>query len=275
MINKSSLPVLNILNEWLSAAETVGVAASGGVDSTTLAIVAHRRLAGKCKVYHASSPAVPQSSTKRLEEIAKAERWQFEIINAGEFQDPNYLKNPVNRCFFCKQNLYGAIASGKVSKEVLLSGTNTDDMDDFRPGLQAAKTFQVKHPYVELGINKARIRKIAEHLGFDDLADLPASPCLSSRIETGIRVEPNTLLLVDQVEQYLISELCVSTVRCRIRAKGLVVELDQECLLRLSGTQRNVLTEEIKRMARLRNLDFIIQFESYRQGSAFVHDEVR
>ena len=114
MINKSSLPVLNSLNEWLSAAETVGVAASGGVDSTTLAIVAHRRLAGKCKVYHASSPAVPQSSTKRLEEIAKAERWQFEIINAGEFQDPNYLKNPVNRCFFCKQNLYGAIASGKV-----------------------------------------------------------------------------------------------------------------------------------------------------------------
>ena len=77
------------------------------------------------------------------------------------------------------------------------------------------------------------------------------------------------------MEQYLISELCVATVRCRVRAKGLVVELDQECLLRLSGTQRNVLTEEIKRMARLRNLDFIIQFESYRQGSAFVHDEVR
>ena len=146
MENKSSASVLTSLNAWLDGAGVVGIAASGGVDSTTLAIVAHRRLSEKCKVYHASSPAVPKSATNRLAAIAEAEGWQFEIIDAGEFQDSDYLNNPVNRCFFCKKNLYGAISSAGVSEAVLLSGTNTDDMGDFRPGLQAARTFQVKHP---------------------------------------------------------------------------------------------------------------------------------
>jgi len=203
--------------------------------------------------------------------IAEAEGWQFQVIDAGEFKDPNYLKNPVNRCFFCKQNLYGTIASLGISESTLLSGTNLDDMGDFRPGLQAAETFQVKHPYVELGIDKASVRKMAEFLGYENLAELPASPCLSSRIETGILVDPGTLLLVDTVEQYVSSNLSASIVRCRIRSTGLVLELDDKCLSRLGSSQRTALGKEIKRMASESGVDFPIEFASYRQGSAFVH----
>ena len=273
MTSKNPNSLLGNLNRWLDCAGTVAIAASGGVDSTTLAIAAHRHLPGKCKVYHASSPAVPEMATNRLRVIAEAEGWQFEVINAGEFEDPNYLKNPVNRCFFCKKNLYGTIASLGVSEPTLLSGTNLDDMGDFRPGLQAAETFQVKHPYVELGIDKASVRRMAEFLGYETLAELPASPCLSSRIETGIPVDPGTLLLVDTVEQYVSSNLSPSIVRCRIRGLGLVVELDDKCLSRLRSSQRTALGKEIKRMASESGVDFPIEFASYRQGSAFVHGE--
>jgi uncharacterized protein len=273
MTNKNPNVLLRDLNRWLDCAGTVGIAASGGVDSTTLAIAANRHLPGKCKVYHASSPAVPKLATKRLAVIADDEGWEFEIINAGEFEDPNYLKNPVNRCFFCKKNLYGTIASNGVTEQTLLSGTNLDDMGDFRPGLQAAKTFQVKHPYVDLGIDKASVRTIAEFLGYEDLAEMPASPCLSSRIETGIRVDPRTLLLVDAVEQYVNSNLPALIVRCRIRGTGLVVELDDKCLSMLGSSQRTALGKEIKRMSSESGIDFPVEFALYRQGSAFVHDE--
>jgi len=273
MTSKNPNSLLGNLNRWLDCAGTVAIAASGGVDSTTLAIAAHRHLPGECKVYHASSPAVPKMATSRLGVIAESEGWQFEVINAGEFEDPNYLKNPVNRCFFCKNNLYGTIASLGVSEPTLLSGTNLDDMGDFRPGLQAAETFQVKHPYVELGIDKASVRKMAEFLGYENLAELPASPCLSSRIETGIPVDPGTLLLVDTVEQYVSSNLSASIVRCRIRGTGLVVELDDKCLSRLGSSQRTALGKEIKRMASESGVDFPIEFALYRQGSAFTHVE--
>ena len=273
MTSKNPNSLLGNLNRWLDCAGTVAIAASGGVDSTTLAIAAHRHLPGECKVYHASSPAVPKMATSRLGVIAESEGWQFEVINAGEFEDPNYLKNPVNRCFFCKNNLYGTIASLGVSEPTLLSGTNLDDMGDFRPGLQAAETFQVKHPYVELGIDKASVRKMAEFLGYENLAELPASPCLSSRIETGIPVDPGTLLLVDTVEQYVSSNLSASIVRCRIRRTGLVVELDNKCLSRLGSSQRTALGKEIKRMASESGVDFPIEFALYRRGSAFTHGE--
>ena len=172
------------LDRVLTAIGPAGVAVSGGVDSTTLAVVAHRRFPERSSMVHAVSPAVPPEATARVRELARDEGWDLKVIDAGEFQDPDYLANPVNRCFFCKTNLYGTMR--RHVSGVLVSGTNLDDLGDYRPGLEAAKRHGVRHPYVEAEIDKAGVRALARHLGLGALAELPAAPCLSSRVETGI-----------------------------------------------------------------------------------------
>ncbi len=121
------------------------------------------------------------------------------MIEAGEFADPAYRANPVNRCFFCKTNLYGAIRS--VTERQILSGANRDDLGEYRPGLDAAREHGVRHPYVEAGLDKAAVRALARDLGLGTVAELPSAPCLSSRVETGIPIEPETLGFIHAVER--------------------------------------------------------------------------
>lgn len=244
------------------------VAASGGVDSMTLAAFAHRRLPGLITVVHATSPAVPPEASARVHRHARREGWRLRLIDAGEFADADYLANPANRCFFCKTNLYGTIRARVAG--TLISGTNTDDLGDLRPGLQAASTHDVRHPYVDAGIDKAAVRALARELALGDLAELPAAPCLSSRLETGIRVETPLLALVHRGERYLRRVLRPRTVRLRVRAEGLVVELDETTLARLDDGLRARLTGAIDRLARTRGGPRPLQFRPYRMGSAFL-----
>ncbi len=126
------------LDAVLGAIGEVAVAVSGGVDSMTLAVVAGRRLGRGAEMLHAVSPAVPPEASARVRAYAAREGWRLEVIDAGEFADPDYLKNPANRCFFCKANLYGTIATRTAA--TICSGTNLDDLADWRPGLEAAKS---------------------------------------------------------------------------------------------------------------------------------------
>ena len=132
--------------------------------------------------------ARPQRASARM---PRTRAGRSTSIDAGEFADPRYRANPVNRCYFCKHNLYGTIATR--FEGTILSGTNTDDLGDFRPGLKAADEHRVRHPFVEAGLAKSDVRALARELRLDDLAELPAAPCLSSRVETGIAVEPVAL----------------------------------------------------------------------------------
>jgi uncharacterized protein len=129
----------------------------------------------------------------------------------------------VDRCFFCKSNLYAAISG--VADGPIASGTNLDDLMDFRPGLRAAEARGVIHPYVEAGIGKADVYRLAASLGLDDLAALPAQPCLASRIETGIAVEPADLAFIEAIESALSERLPgASAIRCRVTRAGVHVE---------------------------------------------------
>jgi len=244
----------------------VAVAVSGGVDSTTLAVVAHRRLGARATMMHAVSPAVPPEGTARVRAIAAAEGWSLVVLDAGEFADPLYRANPVERCFYCKTNLYGRIA--RETGATILSGTNTDDLDDWRPGLRAAADHAVRHPYVEAGIAKSAVRAIARHLGLGDIAELPASPCLSSRVETGIAIDPAELALIHAIETLLGARCGAQTVRCRVRRTGLVIELDATALAALDGARRAALRAEIAALPGAGARP--IAFAPYRMGSAFV-----
>jgi uncharacterized protein len=248
------------------------VAVSGGVDSLTLAALAHRELGGAAEMFHAASPAVPPEATARTRRLAEAEGWRLQVIDAGEFADPDYRRNPVNRCFFCKKNLYGAIAAR--TERQIVSGTNLDDLAEFRPGLEAARAHGVRHPYVEAGVDKQSVRRIAAALGLGDIAELPAAPCLASRVETGIPIEAPVLAVAHAAEQ-LVAEIlgplgAEAAVRCRVRAGGIVIELDAASLEKLDAGRKRDVRERLDHLLREAGLARPVGFAAYRAGSAFL-----
>lgn len=259
---------LQRLERVLDTFGELAVAVSGGVDSLTLATVSHRQRGQGVTVYHAVSPAVPAEATARVQSLAAREGWPLRLIDAAEFSDPRYRANPVNRCFYCKSHLYDKIA--EYTSAQIVAGTNLDDLGEYRPGLEAARLRAVRHPYVEAGIGKQALRGIARSLGLEGIADLPASPCLSSRIETQIVIDPGMLALVHSLERLVRSATGARTVRCRVRAEGMVIELDAASLARLSAAQES----EIRALAGSRmaseGRSCELRFEPYRNGSAFV-----
>jgi uncharacterized protein len=256
------------LARLLEALGEATVAVSGGVDSMTLASFAHRTLGrDSARMVHAVSPAVPRAATARVKARGAEEGWRLELADAGEFADERYRANPVNRCYFCKSNLYGLLAA--MPGDAVLSGANCDDLGDYRPGLRAAAENAVRHPYIEAEFAKTDVRALARALDLPELAALPSSPCLSSRVETGLRIEPAALALIDDMEEWLKDILAPRTVRCRLRKQGVVIELDEESIAGLSPDRRARLIAEMR--ARRPDMDGgEIEIVAYRRGSAFV-----
>jgi pyridinium-3,5-biscarboxylic acid mononucleotide sulfurtransferase len=261
-------PELDRLDAVLATMDRLAVAVSGGIDSLTLATAAQRVLGGRATMHHATSPAVPAEATQRTRDIAAAQGWSLDVFDAGEFADPEYRANPANRCFFCKINLYGAVAAR--TTDTIASGTNLDDLGEYRPGLDAARRHGVRHPFVEAGLDKRMVRQLARELGLGALSELPAAPCLSSRIETGIRIEADMLAMVHQAEKLVAAALGPRTVRCRVRKSGVVVELDEAALDRLDAAQESRLRAELAGLAASAGIYRPISFAAYRTGSAFL-----
>jgi pyridinium-3,5-biscarboxylic acid mononucleotide sulfurtransferase len=246
----------------------IGVALSGGVDSLTLAAVSHAVLGSRATMYHAQSPAVPFEATARVEAMAAARGWRLEVFDAGEFGRAEYLANPVDRCFHCKTSLYASIRARTAAQ--LVSGTNLDDLGEYRPGLRAASEHAVRHPYVEIGANKKMVRAMARVLGLGSVAELPAAPCLASRIETGIGIDAATLALVHASERLVGAAVAARTVRCRVRAAGVVLELDAATLDGIDPQRRAELAGAVGGIFARAGHARAVSFAPYRNGSAFV-----
>lgn len=251
--------LLGVLKQY----DELAIAVSGGIDSMTLAFVAHRFLAKQPMIVHAVSPAVPPEATSRIKDYAEREGWRLSLVDAGEFADSSYRANPVNRCYFCKSNLYDRIRG--LSFGVIASGTNLDDLGDFRPGLQAAEERRVIHPFVEAHIGKAQIRELARWHRLVDIAELPAQPCLASRVETGIRIEADDLAFIDAAERHIrefVSPL--ANVRFRLTREGVVLEIDRQgdCNPQQIAGRAASFCNQVGRT--------FIGVKPYRQGSAFL-----
>lgn len=204
------------------------VACSGGIDSLLLATIAHRHDPAGTVVAHTVTPAVPGEGTARVMAHARREAWRLEVLRSAEFDDERYLANPTDRCYFCKTNLYDAVAElGVVGAALpgatIVSGANVDDLGEYRPGLIAAAEHDVRHPYVEAGWGKATIRDAARHLALDE-AELPASPCLASRLYTGTRVTEARLRAIE-VGEAVVRAAGLPVARCRIREADVLVEV--------------------------------------------------
>ena len=236
------------------------VAVSGGVDSLTLATALGRSTPG-LRVAHSVSPAVPPEATARVREMAAREGWTLLELDTGEFADPDYLANPANRCYFCKSNLYTRILArtgGPVA-----SGTNLDDLGDYRPGLAAAAEAGVMHPFVEAGLAKPDVRALARHLGLPDIARLPAQPCLSSRVETGLPIRRADLAFIHHIETLVQGHVDGGDIRCRITAEGVRLEL--------SALSTSMVHDLVALECAAEGRPFL-GISPYRRGSAFLRD---
>jgi len=191
----------NILQEL----RKVVVAYSGGVDSTFLLKAAVDTLGPENVLACISiGPAEPASQYNMAYEIAKKIGVQLQVVDTDELGDPNFTANKADRCFHCKSHLCRILlelAKERCFKHVIF-GTNYDDLDDFRPGNRAMKVFSMRSPLAEAKLTKSDIRQLSKKLGLTT-ADLPASPCLASRIAYGLEVTKRRLKQIDEAEEYL------------------------------------------------------------------------
>ena len=210
------------LLEILSGYGRVAVAFSAGVDSTVVAQAAHLACGTDAVAVTAVSLSLAEGELDEAKQLAEQIGIRHVVLSTQEFSDSNYLKNPTNRCYFCKSELYSRLTelAPTLGIDVLANGANLDDCGDYRPGMLAAVEFQVRSPLVEAELSKSDVRELAK---FWDLPvwDKPATPCLSSRIAYGVEVTPERVRRIDLAEQFLKELLDLRELRVRCEANDL------------------------------------------------------
>lgn len=180
------------------------VAFSGGVDSSYLAFMADRVMGEEARIVTALSPSVSKMQENLVREFVSTFKLNHHIIRTDEMDDPHYTSNPSNRCYFCKSELYKVLLDLKEewNVEVIFDGSNADDVGDYRPGRTAAHEASIKSPLIEAGIRKEDIRLLSREWGLPTW-NLPAMPCLSSRLPYGVEVTPERLEQIEEAESYI------------------------------------------------------------------------
>lgn len=195
---------IDALRELLGSFGSCLVAYSGGVDSTFLARMAHEVLQDRALAVIADSPSLPRRELEAALDLAAQVGFPVRVIRTREFENPHYLANPSNRCYFCKHELFSELVpiARKEGFAVIVYGENSSDLGDFRPGSQAALEFQVRAPLRELGFSKEEIRAWSARFGLPT-AEKPQMACLSSRIPHGEPVTPEKLSMIEAAENVL------------------------------------------------------------------------
>jgi uncharacterized protein len=189
------------LRERLRAAAPLAIAYSGGVDSAFLLAVAAEALGDNCLGVIADSPSLPRQALREAVALAERIGARLEVLPTGEMSDPNYTSNPINRCYFCKAELFTQLDSlaRRRGLRAIAYGENADDALQVRPGRQAAAEFAVLAPLKEVGLTKSEIRELSRAMQLPT-ADAPAQPCLSSRIPHGMPVTAAALAMIERAE---------------------------------------------------------------------------
>ncbi|NET47841.1 MAG: ATP-dependent sacrificial sulfur transferase LarE [Merismopedia sp. SIO2A8] len=180
------------------------IAYSGGVDSTLVAKVAYDVLGDRAIAITANSPSLFPDDLEDARIQAVTIGILHEVVTTAEMANPNYTSNPVNRCYFCKSELHDTLKPLALERgfPYVVDGVNADDLQDYRPGIQAAKERGARSPLAEVGITKLEVREISKHLELS-WWDKPAQPCLSSRFPYGETITVEKLHRVGQAERYL------------------------------------------------------------------------
>ncbi|KAI9132701.1 ATP-dependent sacrificial sulfur transferase LarE [Acaryochloris sp. CCMEE 5410] len=216
---------LQQLQTLFAQMERALIAYSGGIDSTLVAKVAFDVLRDKALAITANSPSLLPEDFEDAQVQAADIGISHQVVATHEMDNPNYTTNPVNRCYFCKSELYDTLKplAAELGYAYVVDGVNADDLQDYRPGIQAAKERGTRSPLAEVGITKLEVREISKWLGLP-WWDKPAQPCLSSRFPYGEEITVEKLRRVGQAERYL-RNLGWSTLRVRSQADTARIEL--------------------------------------------------
>lgn len=249
----------------LAQCTSVIVALSGGADSAYLAWAAQHALGERALSVTALSPSFSEYDRKMVEDFVRKLGVRHEFVETHEMDNPAYRANAADRCYFCKDELFGVLdqIASERKFEAVCYGVNADDTLDFRPGHQAAKEHQVLTPLLDTAMTKAEIRTLSQRAGLPTW-DRPASACLSSRLPYGTEVTPERLALVERGEAEL-RELGFRQFRVRLHDKLARVEISpDEMPLAFSAD----MAAKIARRLKSAGFAFVaLDLEGYRQGS--------
>lgn len=226
-----------VLERTLRDASSVIVAYSGGVDSALVMSFAHAVLGENAVAITASSPSVAPEELEGARKLAESRGWRHIVISTNEIEDDRYLANDGRRCFFCKSELYTHLqrVAGELGIKHIANGTNTDDLGDYRPGLEAAANAMVVSPLVEARINKQEVRALAKEAGLP-VWDKPAQPCLASRIPYGTTVSVDAMRMIATAERGL-RKLGFPVVRVRHYGDTAKIELPLDEIPRFESVE--------------------------------------
>ncbi len=245
--------------------KSILVAYSGGADSTFLLKVAHDVLGENVVAATALSPTYPHVEMENAKEMAKALGVRHVTITTDELSNPAFTGNPVDRCYWCKKELFSklAVVAKKHKLDHVLDGSNRDDTNDFRPGRKAAREFGVRSPLREAGLGKEEIRRLSKKMGLRTW-DKPALACLASRLPYGTKIAGKCLRVIDEAEAFLRS---LGVTQVRVRHHGDIARIEVP-----AGEIGRVMQKKsrLRIIRKLKDLGYryvTVDMEGYRTGS--------
>jgi uncharacterized protein len=255
---------LKQLKSLFEEMERALIAYSGGVDSTLVAKIAYDVLGDRALAVTAVSPSLLPEELEEAQKQAVQIGIKHELIETREMDNPNYAANPINRCYFCKSELHDTLKPIAIERgyPYVVDGVNADDLQDYRPGIQAAKERGARSPLAEVGVTKAEVREISHQLGLS-WWNKPAQPCLSSRFPYGEAITIAKLQRVGRAEIYL-RKLGYQNLRVRSEGDTARIELPPEQIANF------VVTTDLPQLVKaFQNFGFIyvtLDLEGYRSG---------
>ena len=255
---------LEQLKDLFNKMERALIAYSGGVDSSLVAKIAYDVLGDRALAVTAVSPSLLPEELAESQLQAEHIGIKQELVSTQEMDNPDYTSNPINRCYFCKSELHDTLKplAQKRGYNYVVDGINSDDLQDYRPGIQAAKERGTRSPLAEIGVSKAEVREISRNLGLS-WWNKPAQPCLSSRFPYGEEITVAKLQRVGRAEIYL-RQLGYQNLRVRSQGDTAKIELPA------ADIQKFVLNTDLSQVvAAFQGFGFhfvTLDLEGYRSG---------
>lgn len=265
-LSRETQEKLQKLINWFKEAESVLVAFSGGVDSSVVAVVAKQAIDDRVVAVTANSPLLPPGELEEAINVAKKQNLRHMIIEVDELKNKNLVKNPPNRCYFCKKELMTTLKkiANDLNLKVVADGTNADDLKMHRPGYLALLEEGIRSPLAEVGVTKNEVREIARYLKLPN-SEKPSMACMASRFPYGQEITYDRIKRIAQAEKFIRENVNVTQLRVRDHGNIARIEvLPHERKLFFNEELLNKITDKFKSLG---YTYVTLDLEGYRTGS--------